>query len=170
MCVKSPEPSRVNRLNKHHLMIRIGRTNDPNHGASRSRLNPAGLHASPGPIQQDEMINSFIIQNHKPEQNHPEAAEKALTGEIPPEEVIISAALLKYVVFSHDLSAPVSHYIQLFLFPQTRRGRRENTTWIPTSRDSGGKPILVLLGRRVYVSSKTKISLMTLFLNIYIGV
>ncbi len=40
---------------------------------------PAGLHASPGPIQQDE-INSFIIQNQKPEQNHPEAVEKALTG------------------------------------------------------------------------------------------
>lgn len=77
--------------------------------------------------------------------------------------VILSAALLKCGVFSHDLSAPVSHYIQLFLFPQTRCGRKENPAWIQAILDSGGKPIQTLLGRRVYndpncasVSSKNR--------------
>lgn len=68
----------------------------------------------------------------------------------------VSAALLKCVEFSHDLraaaalSVPVSHYIQLILFPQTHCGQMENTTWILMIRDSGGNPIQILLARRVY--------------------
>lgn len=47
-------------------------------------------------------------------------------------------------------SVPVSHYIQLILFPQTHCGQTENTTWILMIRDSGGNPIQILLARRVY--------------------
>lgn len=115
---------------------------------------PVGLHtrertASPGPIPQDGDDELF----HYPEpRTKPSRSSWKGSYRLNPAGggVIISAALLKYVAFSHDLSAPVSHYIQLILFPQTRCGRMENTAWIHTVLDSGGKPNQILLGRRVY--------------------
>ncbi len=159
---ESPESS------KHQLRIRIARINDPNHGTIAI---PPDCTRVPGPIQQDEM-NSSLSRTRNQNKTTPKQLKGSYRLNPAGGGVIISAALLKYVVFSHDLSAPVSHYIQLVLFPQTRCGRMENTTWIQKIPDSGGKPIQILLGRRVYndpncasVSSKK-----TPFNHVYIDV